>query len=102
MLHKKQLGKGCFNFNIKKYDIGHLQFNMCPGNYYDSYVNYLWQLFTHYQNNLLPYKGSLGNQPAKIIQIFDIIQGLVSEYEEKLRKINKLKERANQRLGNGR
>ncbi len=99
MLYKKQLGKGCFSNDIKTYIFDDLKFLTCPGNYYDSYTNYLWQLFTHYQNNLLPYKGTLGEQPAKIIQIFEIIQGVVSEYEDRLEKIKKIKDKANKTLG---
>ena len=102
MLNTKQLGKGCFDAGIKSYDIAFLNFKICPGNLYNSYINYIWELFTHYQNNLLPYSGNIGQQPAKIIEIFDVIQGLVSEYENRLKKVKSLKDQADQRLGNGR
>ena len=93
MLHKKQLGRGCFDTTTQKYKILNLEFKTCPGNYSNNYIYYLWQLFTHYENNLLPYKGSLGEQPAKIIEIFDIIQEVVRDYEEKLKKVKRLKDK---------
>lgn len=94
MLRKKQFGKGCFDIGIQSFKLGNLDFKVCPGNYHDSYVNYIWQLFTQYENNLLPYEGTLGSQPAKVIEIFDIIQGLIHDYENKLKKMKRLKDQA--------
>ena len=102
MLHKKQISKGCFNTNTKKFNYGNIEFKGCLGNLYDPYTDYIWELFTQYGNNLLPYKGNLGNQPSKIMQIFSIIQGLISEHEKKLKGQKALSDAMKKRLaGNG-
>lgn len=99
MQRKKQFTKGCFNKGIKSYVHGNIKFHTCLGNYTDNYYTYLWQLFTHYENNLLPYKGSIGEQPAKFIEVMDIIKSLVSEHEEKLKQANKIKQKGLNKLG---
>ena len=101
MLQKKKLGKGCFDTHTQKYTVVNIEYKTCLGNYTNTYINFLWEMFTHYENNLLPYVGTLGNQPAKIMEIFDIIQGIVTEYEKKLKAIRRLQNNSDKRLGNG-
>lgn len=52
-----------------------LQFKRCPGNYLSmSALSYLdWQA-EYEAHGTLPYPGALGDQPAKIIDIFSIIE----------------------------
>jgi hypothetical protein len=101
MLHKKRLSKGCFDTKTKQYIIGNIVFKTCLGNYQNSIVNHYWMLYTHYQNNLLPYNGSYGDQPAKVIEVFNIIQGLIREYEQQLEKMKKQTDKLNKKFKNG-
>lgn len=49
------------------------------------YFNYVFTLFELYKNHgVLPYPGSASEQPAKIIEIFDVLQALTSERDRKL------------------
>jgi hypothetical protein len=70
---KKQKSKGCFDLITKKYLIEEIRFYGCVGNF-TSNVSYLLEAFSFYEKGMLPYKGNLGSQPAKIIDIFNIIE----------------------------
>lgn len=57
----------------------------------DNLVKYPWLSFsiiTHqgFQQGILPYPGSLSEQPAKIIEIFSLLDQLKYEAEEQTRK----------------
>lgn len=51
-----------------------------------AYFSYVINLYTNYQKGILPYKGSLVEQPTKIIEIFQVLDQLKFESEEKMRK----------------
>ena len=49
--------------------------------------NYVISLFNQYhKNGVLPYSGPLADQPAKIIEIFEVLEQLQYEREEQIRK----------------
>lgn len=50
------------------------------------YFSYIITLFNQYKAGMLPFPGCLTEQPAKIIEIFDVLSQLQYEYEEKSRK----------------
>lgn len=50
------------------------------------YFSYFIGLFLAYEKGILPFSGSLVDQPAKIIEIFEVIQQLRLEREETVRK----------------
>lgn len=50
------------------------------------YFSYIITLFNQYKNGTLPFTGSLVEQPAKIIEIFDVLYQLQYEQEENSRK----------------
>jgi hypothetical protein len=56
-------------------------------NYSIEYFGYVMTLFDAYQKNgILPYSGSLSEQPNKIIEIFQVIDQLKFELEQKTRE----------------
>lgn len=50
------------------------------------YFGYIYTLYNQYKQGVLPFPGSMSEQPAKIIEIFDVLQQLELEQEEKTRK----------------
>lgn len=103
MLNKKQFTHGCFDITTKFTTVGQIKFKTCLGNYYNEIVDYYWNLFTNYENNMLPYNGNYGEQPAKIVEIFNIIKSLINKHQEELKKAQKLTDAMNKRLAsNGR
>lgn len=53
---------------------GELHFRTCPGNFWDATAAALLDLSHAYQKGILPYAGSLMDQPAKIIDVFGVIE----------------------------
>lgn len=41
------------------------------------------ELFNHYKNGILPCRGSLQDQPMKIMQVFQVIDDIIEELREK-------------------
>jgi hypothetical protein len=72
-------GKGCFGPVNNGFLVGidkeskSVKFSGCPGNYTSLSVNYFIDLNSKYELGVLPYKGTLGDQPAKIIEVFQAI-----------------------------
>ena len=92
-LFNKQKTKGCFDFETASFLIGDpnkelaVKFKGCVGNYTSFSVNYFMDLFSNYEKSMLPFKGNLGQQPAKIIEIFQLIDKRLSfKREQKLEK----------------
>ena len=56
-----------------------VNFSKCIGNYYDavwaSWVNY----YPQYEKGMLPFEGSLMNQPAKFVEVMDLVHNLIRE-----------------------
>lgn len=90
--------KGCFGAAFKPNEIKTDQFTLttlgCFGNFTDNYVGYLYSMFNMWEKGILPYKGCLLDQPAKIVECFDLI---VSLREERIKQIKKEKERLSSR-----
>ena len=95
--------KGCFDYTSRTYELEDYKYFTCLGNFNDSYVRYYWELYLKYKEGMLPYKGSIQQQPNKIIEIFGILEeslertrdkkkGKGELTEEQLQKqVNKLK-----------
>ena len=63
---------------IFKCDLGALEFPQ---------FNYIYSLYAKYdQFGVLPFPGSHSEQPAKIIEIFDVISAVQAEEEKRLSK----------------
>jgi len=64
-------------------------FYKCPANYYSPYVAELANHARHLENGLLPYSGGLLEQPAKLIELLNLLNSLRLEDE-----IDRLKKQA--------
>lgn len=100
MTQKNRELKGCFG--IKKNPIHTLsvsegkdsiKFSTCVGNFFDWTVLSLLEMQRLYDKGILPYPGSLSNQPNKIIEAFTVIEKYKYEKAERDRKTRELKER---------
>lgn len=60
-----------------------VEFNTNENLSFDGF-NYIYGLFRAYnKNGVLPFEGCLADQPAKIIEIFDVLEELTLEKENK-------------------
>lgn len=75
MLKKERDQKACQRINETPiHKIGEtLQFKTCIGNFYSDSVGYLVAAFSKFEDGVMPYAGAYLDQPAKIIQAFDVI-----------------------------
>lgn len=58
-------------------------YKQCIGNYYNGYYASLINIYGKYSEGLLPYSGSLYEQPAKFVECMNIIYNLISENDYK-------------------
>lgn len=70
---RKRKPKGCYDYSTKVYRLENILYKTCVGNY-NSNIDFLVEAFSKYEKGMLPFKGTLGEQPAKIIDIFHIIE----------------------------
>lgn len=83
--------KGCstpINNPVAKYK-ERILFYKCPANFYSPYVAELMGHARHLENGLLPYSGGLLDQPAKLVELLNLLNSLRIEDE-----INRLKKEA--------
>lgn len=69
----KRKSQGCFDFTSKSYAVENIRFRSCVGNY-TSNIDFISQAFSLYEKGLLPFKGDLGDQPNKIMEVFSLIE----------------------------
>jgi hypothetical protein len=79
---------GC-GFRIQKkprQTVGILNFHSCFCDHLHDQFGYLLLLHDRYQNGLLPFPGSISEQPNHIIEIFNVLDGLKTDYQKELNK----------------
>lgn len=59
-----------------------ISYRACIGNFYRDGWAYWLQMYRQYQGGLLPFPGTVSEQPAKVIEVFNII----SLFEENIEK----------------
>lgn len=69
----KRRPKGCYDYSTRVYKIENIIYKSCIGNYNNN-IDFLLESFSFYEKGMLPFKGTLAEQPAKIIDIFNIIE----------------------------
>jgi len=82
---RKRTSKGCFDYKTKKYRLENIVFKSCIGNYTID-LSYYINLYSLYEKGIMPFNGLLKDQPAKIIEIFSIIEQKKLEYTKE--KVN--------------
>ena len=75
--------KGCFDA-VANWKVDNIIFKKCVGNFVLPSTNGILSMFRLYEKGLLPYAGSVSEQPAKIMQIFDIISARKAEKDNEL------------------
>lgn len=88
--------KGCYGPGLSKYQFDNMKFTICPGNFYSQAVTSYIDLYYNYQRGVLPYEGTLMDQPSKIIDVFNTIDALIKNkqieaHKEQEKKIKKSK-----------
>lgn len=63
-----------------------LRFTKPLSNFESDIITYAWTLFENYERGLLPFPGSVSDQPAQIMEIFGTFQALRIERQENERK----------------
>ncbi|NOS67246.1 MAG: hypothetical protein HOO67_02680 [Candidatus Peribacteraceae bacterium] len=95
MLQKTRESKACFDFAaefIHNID-GQIYFKKCIGNYFNGVWVRFVEMERQYEKGVLPYPGSLSEQPAKILEIFRIIAAYRQEQIAEEQKKARIKER---------
>jgi hypothetical protein len=78
----KRKSKGCFDTDTKTYRYDNLIFKKCLGNYKIN-IDFYLTAFSLYDKGVLPFKGNLYEQPAKVIEIFDVIASIRDKHTDK-------------------
>ena len=69
----KRKGKGCFDFKSKSYRLDNIRYSNCIGAHAVP-IDYILEAFTAYEKGMLPFEGTLAEQPNKMIEIFQMIE----------------------------
>jgi hypothetical protein len=70
---RKRKSKGCFDFTSKEYVLENILYKTCIANF-NTPIDFLTEAFSLYEKGVLPFKGTLGEQPNRIIEIFNLIE----------------------------
>lgn len=78
-----------------------VKFYSCPGNYFDYAVVKYLEMQNQYELGVLPFPGSMSEQPYKIIELFDIIKRYKDEkrLEAHKKQASKMKAARGKRIG---
>lgn len=75
MTEKRRKVKGCWGGGIS-YSLEDIEFNACIGNFTSQGAKYIIDLFMMFEKGVMPYEGSLSDQPAKLLEAFDMIRSI--------------------------
>ena len=56
-----------------------VNFTQCIGNYYGAFWANLINYYPQYEKGLLPFEGSLMNQPSKFVEVMSLVHNLIRE-----------------------
>lgn len=88
-----QTANGCNTIAAEpRYNIDHIQYHTCFCQFQHPEMHRFLNLYKHFDNNILPFPGSLVDQPNYIMEIFSLIQRLKEERELKLNKKRQLEQ----------
>lgn len=98
MLEKVRIQQGCIDpksYVVHKID-DEIFYYRCPGNFFSRSVTSIMELWNSFQNGVLPFEGSLVDQPAKIMEIFGVLDRIKhdrmkkaqDEHDRKMKALN--------------
>lgn len=68
-------------------------YKRCPANYADFGYMAIINLYHQYEKGIMPYEGGLLNQPAKFVDLMDLVHNLIEEkqfeHQEKIKKYSR-------------
>ena len=86
--------KGCFEPSTRVvHKTDQLTFTRCPGNFFSDAAMFWIEAFERYDKGVLPFPGSLVQQPSKVLDIFGSIAAHKHERMRKQERAQKLRER---------
>ena len=71
-----------------------MAFSTCPGNFFSLAALHFVELYSRFKDGVLPYGGTLTEQPSKLIEIFRTIEGHKAEREIESKERHEAKIRA--------
>jgi len=91
---KHRTAKGCYGVLEKPvHNADRMAFSRCIGNFFSySALGYI-EMHGMYEKGVLPFQGSLGDQPNKVIELFGVVKSFKIEKMEKDHQRQKLKQR---------
>ena len=81
--------KGCEGgkqFSIRANGAEAFKLDRCLGNYYSPAVGFWFRAYRQFQAGMLPFEGALLDQPAKVLDIFNVFESIEAEKAEAARK----------------
>jgi hypothetical protein len=82
-LKKARTMKGCWGNRAKPMNFENVEFRSCIGNFVDQSTKTIVDMFLQHEKGTLIYAGGVATYPAKLVEVFNIMQGI---------KMQKLKE----------
>ena len=82
----KRDAKGCFGIQeriVHEHRLSGVKFFKCPANYMSSEVKYYIDLMLKKEKGYQVFEGSLENKSAKLVELLDILDNLLSEFRRK-------------------
>lgn len=80
--------KKFFEYKIESYGTT-IEYYSCPGNFRKGEIGYVFALFEQFQKGLLPFEGPFSDQPAKVVEAFNLIVSLREEQRAQKEEENK-------------
>lgn len=84
--------KGCVSTPKTNYKVEGFELNTCLGNFARNEFYSYMEMLRQYEKGIMPFPGAMAEQPAKVIDIFNMISQLRNEKEaEKQERVSKRK-----------
>lgn len=95
MLERERQIKNCYgNPGPSIHNINNeIFFSKCIGNYFDHGIANLISLNEHFQKGVMPFRGALLDQPAKIIEAFSVIESIKRDQQIKAHQAQEAKQK---------
>jgi len=92
---KYQKVKGCISTPRTNYKVEGFKINKCLGNFTSREVYSYFEMFKVYERGIMPFEGSMMDQPAKLIDLFNMIEQLKLEKVAEMQKAEDKKRKQN-------
>ena len=91
LLEKKIGLKGCKTSDKVRAQVEDIKYYRCIGNFRSDQVTSMIDLYYHYKNGVMPFPGSLMEQPSKIIDVFNLIDACIKTKQAEIEADEKRK-----------